>query len=170
MRARAVPRPAGRRRSAKPLQKARIGWREWASLPELGVARIQVKIDTGARTSALHVTSIEPDGTERLADGRPQDFARIRIPLGGRHGRTVEARVPIAGWTIIKNTGGTREVRPKIVTEICIGPIRRRIEITLTDRRTLLYRMIIGRRALRGTVTVDPSRTFLLTPKKPPSE
>ncbi len=140
----------------KKAEKVVLGWREWASLPELGIARIQVKMDTGARTSALHVEAFKRvPGTQR---------ARIWIPAGHGAG-TVEAEVDILGYSVVKTSTGDRERRPKVTTEIRIGTLRRRIEVTLSRRDSMVHRMIVGRRALRGRAVVDPGRTFLQTPR-----
>jgi len=141
----------------KKADKVVLGWREWASLPELGIDRIQVKMDTGARTSALHVESF------RLVPGK-KSHARIWIPAGHGQG-TVEAEVEVAGYSVVKTSAGDREKRPRVVTLIHIGDLRRRIEVTLSRREGMVHRMIVGRRALKGRAVVDPGRTFLATPK-----
>lgn len=141
----------------KKAEKVVLGWREWASLPELGIDRIQVKMDTGARTSALHVDAF------RLVSGQ-RGRARIWIPAGHGQG-TVEAVVDVAGYSVVKTSAGDREKRPKVVTLIQIGKLRRRIEVTLSRREGMVHRMIVGRRALKGRAMVDPGRTFLATPK-----
>src|SRR3990170_1485497 len=122
----------------KKAEKVVLGWREWASLPELGIERIQVKMDTGARTSALHVEAFE------LVPGK-RGRARIWIPAGNGQG-TVQAEVDVAGYSVVKTAAGDREKRPRVVTLILIGRLRRRIEVTLSRREGMVHRMIVGRR------------------------
>ncbi|MEL7296947.1 MAG: RimK/LysX family protein [Pseudomonadota bacterium] len=133
-----------------------IGWREWAALPELGVERIKVKIDTGARTSALHATSIEPyekDGERRvrfrLQPGRKESTI---MPL--RDARVVDTRD-------VTNSGGQVEKRFVIETDIVLGEQRWSMEVTLTSRDTMKFKMLLGRTAMRGRLLVDPQRSFL---------
>jgi hypothetical protein len=135
-----------------------VGWKEYLTLPELGIGRLKAKIDTGARTSSLHVesfTSLEtlPDGTE---------VAEVTIaPDRRRPERTVVARVTVLGRVRVTDSGGHREVRPVIETEIVLGPVRKRIRVTLTNRSGMLFRMILGRKALEGDFAVDASRKYL---------
>lgn len=152
-----LPQPLPMTLVKKKADKVVLGWREWASLPELGIERIQVKMDTGARTSALHVDAF------KLLNGQ-RGRARIWIPAGHGQG-TVEAEVDVAGYSVVKTSTGDREKRPRVVTEIRIGDLRRRIEVTLSRREGMVHRMIVGRRALKGRAVVDPGKTFLATPR-----
>lgn len=137
----------------------RIGWKEYLDLPEMGIFRLKAKIDTGARTSALHVDSLNvvetlPDGTE---------IAEVEIGVDRRHPeRRVTARVPLLGRLRVKDSGGHPELRPYIETELVLGPVRKRIRLTLTDRSGMLFRMILARKALEGEFAVDTSRKYLL--------
>jgi hypothetical protein len=136
-----------------------VGWKEYLALPELGIGRIKAKVDTGARTSSLHVesfTTLEtlPDGTE---------MAEVTIgPDRRRPERKVVARVAVVGRVRVTDSGGHPEVRPVIETEIVLGPVRKRIRVTLTNRSGMLFRMILGRKALEGDFVVDTSRKYLL--------
>lgn len=136
-----------------------VGWKEYLALPELGIGRLKAKIDTGARTSSLHVesfTSLEtlPDGTE---------VAEVTIGTDRRRPeRKVTARVTILGRVRVTDSGGHPEVRPFIETEIVLGPVRKRIRVTLTNRSGMLFRMILGRKAMEGDFVVDASRKYLL--------
>lgn len=137
----------------------RIGWKEYLDLPEMGIVRLKAKIDTGARTSALHVDSLTvvetlPDGTE---------IAEVEIGIDRRRPeRRVAARVVILGRLRVKDSGGHPELRPYIETELALGPVRKRIRLTLTDRSGMLFRMILARKALEGEFLVDTSRKYLL--------
>lgn len=141
-----------------------VGWKEYLALPELGVGRLKAKVDTGARTSSLHVesfTSLEtlPDGTE---------LAEITIGTDRRRPeRRVLARVTVVGRVRVTDSGGHREVRPVIETEMVLGPVRKRIRVTLTDRSGMLFRMILGRKALEGDFVVDTARKYLLRRSRP---
>ncbi|HEX5716110.1 MAG TPA: RimK/LysX family protein [Thermoanaerobaculia bacterium] len=141
------------------MEPQRIGWKEYLDLPEMGIFRLKAKIDTGARTSALHVDSLKvvetlPDGTE---------IAEVEIRIDRRHPeRRVTARVPLLGRLRVKDSGGHPELRPCIETELVLGPVRKRIRLTLTNRSGMLFRMILARKALEGDFVVDTSRKYLL--------
>ena len=149
----------------KPL---RVGWVERGSLPGLGVAALLAKIDTGARTSALHVTRMKVVGSSGL-QRRP--ILEITIPGRVNGGRVKAARlarpasvirVQVREWARVKDTSGRTERRPVIETTLRIGPLERRIRLTLTDRGDMLYPMLVGRTALGNGVVVDPSQRRLL--------
>lgn len=136
-----------------------LGWKEYLALPELGIDRLKVKIDTGARTSTLHVAALQilaehRDGTADLA---------LSLPFDRRHPkRATTARAHMLRRVTVADSGGHREVRPLIATEMVLGPVRKRIFLTLTDRSGMLFRMILGRNALEGHFLVDVSRKYLL--------
>jgi hypothetical protein len=136
-----------------------IGWKEYLDLPELGIRRLKAKVDTGARTSALHVAWLEVAGEE------PDGTAEVRFAVAPdrRHpGPLVEARARLLRLIRVTDSGGHPEVRPLIETELALGPVRKRILLTLTDRTGMLFRMILGRKALEGDFAVDVSRKYLL--------
>jgi len=136
----------------------RIGWKEYVDLPELGIHRLKAKVDTGARTSTLHVSALEE--LEPRGDGL--SWVEIRVPLD-RHGtRVAVARVRRTGQTRVTDSGGHAEMRPIIETEVVLGPVRKRIPLTLTDRRGMLFRMLLGRKCLEGDFVVDVGRKYLL--------
>ncbi len=135
-----------------------IGWKEWAALPEWGVRKIKVKVDTGARTSALDVVGYEL----RPAPGGGQ-VARLRLVLNRRRsGREVVAEAPVVGVVSVRNTSGVSEQRPVVEATVRLGPRLKRIRLTLADRAGMLHRMILGRAALAGDFVVDVSRKFVL--------
>ncbi|MGB1221869.1 MAG: ATP-dependent zinc protease [Alcanivoracaceae bacterium] len=133
-----------------------VGWREWVALPALGIDAIKAKVDTGARTSALHAFQVSP--FER--DG--QDWVRFSMHPFQHDGDTVvECEAPVADRRTVTDSGGHREERYVIETDLYIAGATRRVEITLTDRETMIFRMLIGRTAMQA-LTVDPSASFLL--------
>lgn len=135
-----------------------LGWKEYLDLPELGIRRLKAKIDTGARTSALHVRSFTV--VETLDDGT--EVAEVELePDRRRPGELVTSRVQILRYLKVKDSGGHPELRPLIETEIALGPVRKRIRLTLTDRSGMLFRMILGRKALEGDFVVDVARKYL---------
>jgi predicted deacylase len=139
----------------------RIGWVERVSLPTLGVRRLRAKIDTGARTSALHVARMRAVGTTSGPQHRP--ILEVTLPGNSRRGaRPVAVRVPVREYLLVKDTSGRTERRPVIETTLRLGTLERRIRITLTNRGDMLFPMLIGRTALGPGVVVDPSRRLLL--------
>ena len=132
-----------------------VGWRERIALPELGLPLLVAKIDTGARTSALHATRIE----RFRQDGA--DWVRFHIPhASGLRARDCVAR--LVDRRAVKNTSGRPEERPVIETLLSLGPRNWRIEITLADRAAMALPIILGRTALRRhRILVDPGKSFL---------
>jgi len=136
-----------------------IGWKEYLALPELGIPRIKAKVDTGARSSALHVEGLtvlerHPDGTSEVA---------FDVPLGRREPiRRVRCTAHVLREARITDSSGDSEVRPVIVTEMRLGPVRKKVLLTLTDRAGMLFRILLGRKALEGDFVVDVSRKYLL--------
>jgi hypothetical protein len=134
-----------------------IGWREWVGLPSLGVAEIKAKIDTGARSSALHAYDLE-----RFERGG-RAFVRFKIhPYQRSTRRCVEAESELRGLRQVRNPGGQVEQRPVIETEITLGGEAWTIELTLTNRDEMGFRMLLGRQALRRRFLINPARSFLI--------
>ena len=132
-----------------------VGWREWVSLPALGVGAIKAKLDTGARTSALHAWGIEPHEIE----GRP--WVRFRThPIQHDDMTVVLCAAPLTTRRLVMNSGGTRERRYVIATSLRLGDETWQIELTLTNRDEMGFRMLIGREAMHGRLIVDPRTSY----------
>ena len=140
--------------------KTRVGWVEYVALPRLGVDRLKAKIDTGARTSALHVARMRTVDTAGGPHRRP--ILEITVPGGGRGKRPHRVRAAVHGFAMVRDTSGRIERRPVIETALKLGSIERRIAVTLTNRGDMLFPALIGRTALGPGVVVDPSRRYLL--------
>jgi hypothetical protein len=136
----------------------RIGWVEQVSLPELGLWGLAAKVDTGARTSALHVRSVEP--VEHPGE-RDHSLFIVLPPLGGAGERRL-VRVVVSDWVEVRDTSGRLERRPVVETTLELGPLRRTIRLTLTDRGDMRYQMLVGRTAIPPGVLVDPAARFLM--------
>jgi hypothetical protein len=134
-----------------------IGWREWVGLPQVGVVAIKAKVDTGARTSAMHAFDIEFFRKQ----GAP--WARFVIhPLQRDTRTTVRATAPLVDERWVRSSSGQNELRPVIGTDVRIGDDVWPIEITLTNRDSMGFRMLLGRHAVRGRYLINPARSFLL--------
>jgi hypothetical protein len=134
----------------------KIGWREWVALPDLGIPAIKAKIDTGARTSALHAFDlkiIEKEGREKV-------HFRIR-PLQRKKKLVLVCTSDLVEQRMVTDSGGHREMRPVIRTPVSMGNIRWFIEITLTRRDTMKFRMLLGRSALNARFLIDPAESYL---------
>ncbi|MEO5347423.1 MAG: RimK/LysX family protein [Magnetococcus sp. YQC-9] len=138
-----------------------IGWREWVALPDLGVARIKCKIDTGARTSALH--ALDPVLIQR------EDGAHVRFkihPVQRKSRPEIVCEAPLVDSRSVVNSGGHTEHRYVIRTRVQLGEKDCEVEITLTDRAPMGFRMLIGRTAIRKKFLVDPGCSFVLSREK----
>jgi hypothetical protein len=142
------------------MSKDTLGWREWVSLPDLNIPDIKAKVDTGARTSALHAFYVEPferDGVE---------WVRFKMhPLQRNDEDVVECEAPIKDQRMVRDSGGHGEMRYVIETTILVGSNPLQAELTLTDRESMKFRMLLGRTALRGNYLVDSGRSYLSRPR-----
>lgn len=134
-----------------------VGWREWLSLPDLGVEAIKAKVDTGARSSALHTHEYEVYES-------PEGISRVRFllhPLRGRDGVEVQGDAAVVDFAEVKDSGGHRERRPFIRTIVRLGEIGWPVDLNLTNRESMKFRMLLGRTAIRGRFLVDSACSYL---------
>lgn len=132
-----------------------IGWREWMSLPELNIPRIKAKIDTGARTSALHAFFVEPFEEKGL------EMVRFGVhPLQKRLDIEIICEYPVKDYRQVSDSGGHKEMRYVIETNVQLGSAIWPIEMTLTNRDSMKFRMLLGRTAMRN-IAVLPDQSYL---------
>lgn len=138
-----------------------LGWREWVSLPDLGIDRIKAKVDTGARTSALHAFDVE------LVDDGEQKIVKFSIhPKQKDLEAVIQCQAPLLDEREVRDSGGHTEKRYVIETTITIGSAVHAAEITLTNRDSMGFRMLLGRTTMRGHYLVDPGRSYLKGKRK----
>lgn len=139
-----------------------IGWREWVSLPELNIPHIKAKIDTGARTSALHAFKIE-----YLKENQDDKIRFYIHPFQYKHKKSkiIECTAKLLDKRIVTDSGGHREERPVIETQFQIGDLSWPIELTLTCRDDMRFKMLLGRTAMRHRLLVNPQASYLLGKK-----
>ncbi len=132
-----------------------VGWREWVAIPTLKLPAIKAKVDTGARTSALHAFYLEPYAAKGV------DRVRFGVhPVQRRKDIVVHCDADVLDRRAVSDSGGHREERFVIEIEITLGGETWPIEMTLTDRDTMQFRMLLGRTALRGRALVDSARSY----------
>ena len=130
-----------------------IGWREWVALPALGIHALRAKVDTGARSCALHV-----DAQWRFTQaGEPW----VGFRLTNHAGVATEAAAPVLEEREVTDSGGHRTRRAFLRTRLSLAGIDREVEVNLADRRGMRFPILVGRTALAGAFTVDPARSFL---------
>lgn len=137
------------------MDKILVGWREWLSLPELNIPRIKAKVDTGARTSALHAFFVEPFEQ----DG--QKMVRFGVhPLPKQSSVEIICQSPIKDFRQVRDSGGHQEMRYVIETQIKLGERIWPVEMTLTNRDNMKFRMLLGRTAMQRMAVV-PDQSYL---------
>jgi ribosomal protein S6--L-glutamate ligase len=138
-------------------KKQLIGRQEWCSLPELGLSHIKAKIDTGAKTSALHAEDITV-----LTKGHKQVVCFLVRPFPDEDDHASKCNVPLKEIREIKSSNGDIESRCVIEVELIMGAVKKTIELTLTDRNLMRFNLLLGREALSGEVVIDPAKKYLL--------
>jgi hypothetical protein len=138
--------------------KITVGWREWLSLPELGITQIKAKIDTGARTSCIHALNIE----EYDVDGEKW-VKFITQPLQDDEQTHTICRAKVKKKQHVTSSSGQKELRYFIQTTLHAGEHSWQIEVTLTNRATMKFRMLLGRTAMEKRIVVDPALSHLLS-------
>ena len=134
--------------------KSLIGWREWVGLPELGVAWVKAKVDSGARSSSLHAWDVRVD----------EDVAVVRFsihPFQDDDDFTVPVTAALVDVRDVRSSNGDVERRPIVATRAVIGGVVAPIELSLANRDEMGFRMLLGREALRRRFLVDAGRSFL---------
>lgn len=142
--------PRTQRKAARPV----LGWKEEVSIPTLAGLRLLAKLDSGARTSALHAVDIRYERRQR------RDWVRFDLPDVDQR-RRHRFLLPLAAQRTVKSSIGDRQLRPVVELELCIAGQTWLTEVTLTDRSDMGIPMLIGRRALGGRFLIDPGRTRL---------
>lgn len=137
-------------------EKIIIGWREWLALPDLEIGAIKAKIDTGARTSALHTFGLE--------SFRENGRLRVRFgvhPLQRKKKPEIHCVADVVDRRRVTSSAGQSELRYVIHTTVVLGGIRWPIELTLTNRKLMRFRMLLGRAAITGRLLIDPAKSYL---------
>jgi hypothetical protein len=141
--------------------KPAVGWREWVALPDMGVDFIKAKVDTGARTSSLHAFELREITRQGLV------MVRFLVhPMQRRAEPEIEVELPLLARRKVRDSGGKTELRPVVETRVELFGQSWPIEITLTRRDSMGFRMLLGRQGIRGRFVVDPGSSYLAG--KPP--
>jgi hypothetical protein len=135
-----------------------LGWREWISLPSLGLPKIKAKVDTGARTSALHTFDLE-----MYDDEGENDRVRFKVhPIQNNTEVFIECDTKVVNLRSVRDSGGHEELRPFIQVPIVLGDYRWDIEMSLTNRDNMKFRMLLGRTALVNRFVVNSGKSYLI--------
>ena len=134
-----------------------VGWREWLGLPELGIEKIKAKVDTGARTSCIHAFDIE-----EFSENGETWVKFTTHPLQEDVETTVECRAKVVERKYVTSSSGQRELRYFIETKLVAGTQSWPVRVTLSNRSTMKFRMLLGRTAMENRIVVDPALSHLL--------
>ena len=134
-----------------------IGWREWIGFPELGIDRIKAKIDTGARTSVIHAHRVR-----KLDDIDEQRVEFFLHPVQKKRDPEYRCVARVLDERSVRSSNGESETRYVIITPLSLGNDVWPIELTLSNRDQMGFRLLVGRAAIRGRFNVDPGSSFLL--------
>lgn len=136
-------------------QLAELGWREYCSIPELGISRIKAKVDTGARTSCIHAFSV----TEFEKDQKA--WVRFGVHPNQKDKTTeIWCEAPVADCREVTDSGGHKEMRYVITSTLLIGEHEFNAELTLTNRDSMSFRMLLGRTAMKNRFVVNPAASY----------
>ena len=142
-------------------EKVIIGWREWVKLPQLGIKNIKAKIDTGARTSSLHAMDIE------FYKRGKKEFVKFRVyPVQRSSKKSIKTHAEVLEYRKVKSSNGQTEKRPVILTEVELMGITWPIEVTLTNRDEMGFRMLLGRESFRNKMLIDAGNSYYGLKKK----
>ncbi|MCI5218471.1 MAG: ATP-dependent zinc protease [Candidatus Electrothrix sp. LOE2] len=132
-----------------------IGWREWVKLPTLGIDKMKVKVDSGARSSSIQAVNL------KIFERDGEQWVRFRIhPIQRSSKDTVDAEAKILEFRSIKSSNGIAKIRPVILADIeLLGQVWQ-VELTLAGRDNMGFRMLLGREAFRGRFLVDGGRSY----------
>lgn len=133
-----------------------LGWREWVTLPDLNITHIKAKIDTGARSSALHAFAIDP-----YRKGGQRWIMFAIHPIQKHSDVAIECHALIKDRRLVSDSGGHKQRRYVIETRLILGQSIITAEITLTNRDTMLFRMLIGRTTMNNHFIIDPNASYL---------
>ncbi len=140
----------------KPLQLPMLGWREWVALPEFGINQIKAKIDTGARSSALHTVDMEP------YQKNGEHWLMFTVETKQKqNGQLIECHAPVKDRRVISDSGGHKQRRYVIETQLVFGQYLIQSEITLTNRDSMRFRMLLGRTAMNKVFIIAPHASYL---------
>ncbi|MDA0713206.1 MAG: RimK/LysX family protein [bacterium] len=135
-----------------------MGWREWVSLPDLGIKNIKAKIDTGAKTSSIHAFDIKEFTLENLT------YVSFSIqPIQRNKSTVVSCKALLVDKRKVKDSGGKTTLRPVIATPLQVGGLVWLIELTLINRNNMGFRMLLGRAAFRNKFLIHPGKSFMQT-------
>lgn len=149
--------PSGEGKPKKPRSSAKleIGWCEMVDIPSLGLTGVHAKMDTGAATSSIHATRIKP--VER--NGKPCVEFWFRLNAGQKPKRY---EAPIIDRRVVRSSNGERQERYVIAAQFCFGKLCWNGQLTLANRRSMAFPLLIGRRALRRGFVVHSGRRWVL--------
>lgn len=132
-----------------------IGWREWVTLPELGIKTIKVKVDSGARSSSLHAFDL------KTFDRDGEQWVRFKVhPLQRSCEKIIAVEAPVLEFRSVKSSSGIAKMRPVIITEVELLGEKWSVELTLASRDNMGFRMLLGREAFRGRFLVDGGKSY----------
>ncbi len=132
-----------------------IGWREWISLPDLGIKKIKVKVDTGARSSSLHAIK------QRIFERDGEKWVKFQVnPVQNKADNKIKTEAKILEFRSVRSSSGVAEMRPVIITHVELLGIFWPVELTLSNRDEMGFRMLLGRQAFRHKFYVDAGRSF----------